>query len=179
MTGSPMAAQYAALSGAVLEGIADALDDLGDGELHALPIEDGASIGFLAWHLARSADNIVHFVFHRERPVWGQQGLAAAWGLPRNDQGTGMPLAEAQALRFPGAAPLAQYVRDVAAACVPRIEGMDDDFLLGASTSRILGEVAERQRAATIGIAIAAHGNQHLGHIQLLRQLLGKPGSGE
>lgn len=179
MTGSPMAAQYAALCGAVLEGIAETLDDLEGDELHALPIEGGTSIGFNAWHLARSADNIVHFVFHRERPLWGQQELAEAWGLPRNEQGTGMPLAEAQGMRFPGAAPLAQYVRDVARVCAARIEAMDDGFLLGASTARILGEVAERERAATLGIVIVAHGNQHLGHIQLLRQLLGKPGSGQ
>lgn len=179
MTGGLMAAQYAALSGAVLESIAEGIDDLEGNELHALPITGGTSIGFNAWHLARSADNIVHYVFHRERPLWGQQGLAAAWGLPRNDQGTGMPLDEAQALRFPGAAPLARYVRDVASVCTARIEAMDDEFLLGASTARILGEVAERQRAATIGIVIVSHGNQHLGHIQLLRQLLGKPGPGQ
>ena len=85
-----------------------------------------------------------------------------------------MPLADGQALRFPGAAEVAQYGRDVSKVVVARIEAMDDEFLLGTTATRVDGELAERQRAQTIGRVMVSHANQHHGFIQLLRQMLGK-----
>ena len=63
--------------------------------------------------------------------MWLQQGLDAAWGLPKAAQGTGMTPEEAFALRFPKAELLAKYATDVADTIVPRIEQMSDQ---GAST---------------------------------------------
>ncbi|MDA1061807.1 MAG: DinB family protein [Chloroflexi bacterium] len=171
---STLGSQLAVMTRELLEQLASSLDDLSPEELHALPLEFSTSIGFNAWHVMRSADNILHFVFYREQPIWAQQGLAEAWGLPRNEQGTGMPLADVQALRFPGPAELAQYGRDAASSIVARIETMDEAFLLGTTPGRLEGEVAERQRAHTLGRVIVSHGNQHYGFIQLLRQMLGK-----
>ena len=171
---SLLGAQLALMVGNLLEGVSSSLDDLSDDELHALPLEFSTSIGFNAWHVMRTADNVLHFAFYREQPVWAHQGLAEAWGLPRNEQGTGMPLADVQALRFPSAAQLAQYGRDVSKALVAKIEAMDDAFLLGTTSTRVEGEVSERQRAETLGQVIVSHGNQHYGFIQLLRQLIGK-----
>jgi len=152
--------------------ITAAVEDLTLEELHARPHPDANSIGFDAWHVFRTADNIAHFVFYGEPPVWRQQGLAEGWGLPRNAQGTGLPPAEAYAMRFPEPAALAAYGRAVAAAIVPRIEAMDDAFLAGAIDMQPLGATT---RFGALGTSVLTHGYAHLGHIALARTLLGKP----
>ena len=94
------------------------LRDLDEEELHCRPGENCNSIAFDAWHIARTADNLVHFAFEREKPVWLQQGLDEKWGLPKVDQGTGMAPEVAYALRFPEPSALIGYCNDVAAAIV-------------------------------------------------------------
>ncbi|MBX7112391.1 MAG: DinB family protein [Dehalococcoidia bacterium] len=153
------------------EGLIAAIEDLTLEELHFRAHEDTNAIGFNAWHVFRTADNIVHFVLLRERPVWLQQGLDETWGLPRNAQGTEMPAEEAHALRFPEASVLVTYGRDVAAAIRPRIEGFSDDFLMEMTPLRPFGEVTKLQ---AIGRSILTHGHDHLGQIDLARTLLGK-----
>ena len=174
---SALAGQYAVMVRRLLNEITHSLGDLTLDELHALPIEDSTSIGFNAWHVMRSADNVVQFVFHREPPVWRQQGLSEAWDFPRNEQGTGMDLAYVQAMRFPDVASLEQYCRDTTDAVVAKIEAMDDEFLAVAASARIEGEMLEVTRSAMLGQVVVSHGNQHLGYIHLLRQLLGKGGA--
>jgi hypothetical protein len=154
------------------EGIVAAIDDLTPEQLHFRPHEDTNSVAFNAWHVIRTADNIVHFVLLRERPVWLQQGLDEAWGLPRNAQGTEMSPDEAHALRFPDAAALAQYGRDVAAAVAPRIEALSDDVLAETTKLRPFGEVTKLQ---AVGRSVLTHGHDHLGQIDLARTLLGLP----
>ena len=174
---SALASQYTVMVRRLLNEITHSLGDLTLDELHALPIEDSTSIGFNAWHVMRSADNVVQFVFHRERPVWRQQGLSEAWGFPRNEQGTGMDLADVQAMRFPDVESLERYCRDTTDAAVAKIEAMDDEFLAVAASARIEGEMLEVSRSAMLGQVVVSHGNQHLGYIHLLRQLLGKGGA--
>jgi hypothetical protein len=154
------------------EGIVAAIEGLTDEQLHFRPDDDTNSLGFNAWHVMRTTDNIVHFVLLRERPVWLQQGLDEAWGLPRNAQGTEMAPEEAHALRFPSAAALAQYGRDVAAAVAPRIEAMSDEALAETTKLRPFGEVTKLQ---AIGRSVLTHGHDHLGQIDLARTLLGLP----
>jgi hypothetical protein len=153
-------------------GIVAAIADLGADELNARPHDAANSIGFDAWHVFRTADNIVHFVFHREQPVWLQQGLDVAWGLPRVAQGTGMDPAEAHALRFPDTASLARYGHDVADAICPRIESLTDDFLAEVTRVQPHGELT---RLDALGTSVLTHGYAHLGQINLARTLMGKP----
>ena len=153
-------------------GIVAAIADLDDRELHFRPTEDANAIGFDAWHIFRTVDNIIHFAFERERPIWLVQGLAEAWGLPRNAQGTGMSAEEARALRFPAAPLLAQYGRDVAAAVLPRIEAMTDEYLQVKTRIVPFGEIT---RLVSLGTNMVTHANQHLGQINVCRTLLGKP----
>jgi len=153
------------------EGLVAAIEDLTLEELHFRAHEDTNAIGFNAWHVFRTADNIVHFVLLRERPVWLQQGLDEAWGLPRNAQGTEMPAEEAHALRFPDTGALVAYGREVAAAIRPRIEGFSDEFLMETTPLRPFGEVTKLQ---AVGRSILTHGHDHLGQIDLARTLLGK-----
>lgn len=151
------------------------LDRLDHEELHVRPGENCNSIGFDAWHIARTADNLIHFAFEREQPVWMQQGLNEAWDLPKVDQGTGMTPEDAYALRFPEPAVLAAYAKDVADAIVPRIEAMSDEYLLTSTMIRPQGEMV---RHKIIGQVVINHGNSHIGQINLALTLLGKPGLG-
>lgn len=157
------------------EGLVAAIEDLTLDELHFRAHEDTNSIAFNAWHVFRTADTIVHFVLLREPPIWPRQGLAAAWGLPDREQGTEIPAEGAHALRFPEAALLAGYGRDVAASIRPRIETMSDDFLDEMTRLRPWGEVTKLQ---AIGRSIVTHGHDHLGQIDLARTLLGRPSLG-
>ncbi len=153
------------------KGIAAAIEDLDDAQLHFRAHDTANSVGFDAWHVFRTADNIVHFAFYREQPVWLAQGLDATWGLPRNSQGTGMDPAEAHALRFPSAVLLGRYGRDVADAICPRIEAMADDFLAEITSIQPQGELT---RLLALGTTILTHGYVHLGQINLARTLLGR-----
>ncbi|MGE0600505.1 MAG: DinB family protein [Dehalococcoidia bacterium] len=159
----------------LLSTTAKSIEDLSPDELHFQGHPDANSIGFDAWHIARTADNLVHFAFEREQPVWLRQGLNEAWGLPKADQGTGMDPATAHALRFPDATLLAQYCRDVSAAIVPRMEKMSQDYLTTTTVIKPQGEMA---RLDVINQVIVVHGNNHLGQISLARTLQGKPGLG-
>ena len=159
----------------LLRRTASAIEDLTDDELHFRPGGPTNTIAFDAWHIARTADNLVHFAFERQQPVWLQQGLNEAWGLPKADQGTGMSPEEAFALRFPSAEALAKYTTDVAEVIVPRIAAMSDEYLREAITIRPNGELA---RCDIIGQVIINHGNNHYGEINMALTLLGKPGLG-
>jgi hypothetical protein len=157
------------------EGIVAAIHGLSLDELHVRAHEDTNSIAFNAWHVMRTADNVVHFVLLRERPVWLRQRLDEVWDLPSNAQGTEMPPEEAHALRFPEATQLMEYGSDVAAAIAPRIEALSDEFLAETTKLRPFGEVTKLQ---AIGRSILTHGHNHLGQIDVARTLLGKPSLG-
>jgi uncharacterized damage-inducible protein DinB len=159
----------------LLSQTARAIEELNEDEIHYRPGENCNSIGFDAWHIARTADNLIHFAFERDQPVWLQQGLDQAWGLPKIDQGTGMPPPDAHALRFPEGKTLAGYVNDVSEAIVPRIEGMSEEYLLTPTVIRPQGEMPRYQ---IVGQVVVNHGNNHLGQINLALTLLGKPGLG-
>ena len=165
----------ALLTRRLLDSTARAIEDLTSEELHFRVHENTNSIGFEAWHIARTVDNLIHFAFDREQPVWLKQKLDQAWNLPRVDQGTGMDTAIAHTIHFPEPAVLAAYVRDVATAVEPRIEAMDDDYLQALTTIRPNGEL---QRIHIIGQVIISHGNNHLGQMNLARTLQGREGLG-
>lgn len=170
-----VAAMLARFSGGLLDNTARSIEDFNQDEVHFQVHADTNSAGFEVWHIARTADNLIHFAFEREQPVWLQQGLNEAWGLPKADQGTGMDANEAHSLRFPAGDALAKYCRDVAAAIGPRIEAMSDDYLQSTVTIKPQGEMP---RYAIIAQVIINHGNNHLGQINLARTMQGKDGLG-
>jgi hypothetical protein len=131
------------------------------------------SIGFDVWHVARTVDNILHFVFEREQPVWLRDGFFERWGLPKVDQGTGMDPSDAYSLAFPGPEAFREYHHAVAEAVVPRIAGMGDAYLATTQAIRPWGEVP---RMEAIGHGLIGHGNGHLGRASYARTLFGLPG---
>ena len=78
------------------------LDNITPEQLHAIPGGNpkANTIAWGLWHYARTEDNVVQYILQNKKPpIWVEQGYAAKTGLPETAQGTGMPTAEAQALR--------------------------------------------------------------------------------
>ena len=155
------------------------LGDLTTEQLHALPGGHplANTIAFGLWHYARTEDNVVRYVIQDRRPtVWHEGGYAARLGLPPVAQGTGMPTAEAQALRIKDVAVFTEYMRQVWAST---------DELLGRADTSILDKtiaikpLGEMPAIRAIGQVCLSHGMTHFGEIELARTLVGaKPVSG-
>ena len=131
------------------------------------------SIGWDVWHVVRTVDNIVHFVFEREQPVWLKGSFHEAWGLPKVDQGTGMDPNDAYSLTFPAPAEFSRYTQAVAEAVVPRLRAMTNEYLSERQMIRPWGDVP---RIEAIGHGLIGHGNGHLGRASYARTLFGKKG---
>lgn len=168
-----MPAQYAVLVGRVLSYCEMAVDGLTAEQISDTRGGLTNSLGFDTWHVVRTIDNIVHFVFEREQPVWLTQSFNEAWGLPKVDQGTGMDPDDAYSLHFPGPQEFSRYTRAVRDAVVPRIEAMDMDYLATPQFIRPWGEIP---RMEAIGHGLVGHGNGHLGRASYARTLFGLPG---
>jgi hypothetical protein len=131
------------------------------------------SVAFDVWHVVRTVDNIVHFVFEREQPVWLQQHFDEQWNLPRVVQGTGQPADEAHALHFPEPDEFKRYIEAVNDSVVPRIAAMDDEYLREKVWIRPWNDVL---RSEAISWGFIGHGNGHLGRVGLARTIWGLKG---
>jgi hypothetical protein len=168
-----MAAQYSRLIERMLQYCERAVDGLSVDQLCDTRGGLTNSIGWDVWHVVRTTDNIIHFVFDREQPVWLRGSFHEAWGLPKVDQGTGMASDDAYALRFPAPAEFSRYTRAVAEAVVPRIAGMSAAYLAEVQFIRPWGDVP---RMEAIGHGLIGHGNGHLGRASYARTLFGLEG---
>ncbi len=162
-------------TGRLLGEAARAVEDLDGEQTNFRPHAETNAVGFEAWHVARTTDNIIHFVFERATPVWLTGGYHEKWGLPKVDQGTGMDPNDAHALHFPAGTELATYIKAVSEAVVPRISAMSPAYLGELMQIRPFGEM---ERADIIGQVVISHGNLHVGQIATSRAMLGKPGMG-
>ncbi len=131
------------------------------------------SIGWDVWHMVRTVDNIIHFVFEREQPVWLRDGFHERWVLPKVDQGTGQDPGDAYSMRFPEPGEFKTYTRAVAEAIVPKVAGMSMEYLATTQAIRPWGDVP---RMEAIGHGLIGHGNGHLGRASYARTLYGLKG---
>ncbi|HLZ69941.1 MAG TPA: DinB family protein [Dehalococcoidia bacterium] len=168
-----LAAQYSHLVGRLLLYSTLAVDGLTVDQLSDTHGGRANAIGFDVWHVVRTTDNIIHFVFEREQPVWLTGGFHERWGLPKVDQGTGMNPGEAYAQKYPEPEEFKRYIRAVEEAVVPRIAAMDAAYLATVQFIRPWGEIPHME---AIGHGLIGHGNGHLGRACLARSLLGLKG---
>ena len=158
----------------VQTGYASALSDLSDDQLHFRTNEQTLQIAFHAWHYFRTKDNICNFALQNRTPtVWMRDNLHEAWGLPKVDQGTGMEMEQARALRVPSVEALAQYGRDVHADVMPFIRSVSEEDLTRITKVNPFGEV---QGLYVIGQTLITHGSEHLGQILAMRAIQNLPG---
>lgn len=153
--------------------VAAAIENLTEDEMHFRLHPTSNSIAWDAWHIFRTVDSLVHFVFERDQPVWLQQHLDEKWNLPRVGQGTSMPPEEAWAMRFPPGDQLAKYGLDAWAAVKPRIEAMEDDYLQVIHTDG--HPWGDRTRLFILG-KIVSHSAKHLGYLAGAVGVLGRQG---
>ena len=165
------ASQMAALVDRLLQYSIAGIDGLSVEQLCDTQGARTNSIGWDVWHVVRTVDNIVHFVFEREQPVWLRDSFDERWELPRVDQGTN----DAYSLRFPEPAEFNRYTLAVRDAVVPRIRAMSNDYLGTVQTIRPWGDVP---RVEAMGHGLVGHGNGHLGRVSYERTLLGLKGLG-
>ena len=153
-----------------------ALGPLTDQQWHHVPEGKGNSIAFTAWHYLRTEDNIIRWIFQNRRPtVWMEGGWAEKLGLPPVTQGTGMPVAEAQALHIRDTGGFLQYMREVRASTEDFLRGWESPDFDTVITLKPVGEMTKLQ---LLGQQAFPHGFAHLGEIQHLRTMQGLPGIG-
>jgi len=150
-----------------------------DGSLHGLTPEQrhmvphprANSIAWVVWHIVRTEDGIVRWVVQNRRPpVWTEGGYAEKLGLPPVTQGTGMPTAEAHALRIHDVELFGEYMQ--------KVWGSTEDFFASADpavfdrtvTVKPLGEMTVLRALTQVCVS---HGLTHVGEIELLRTLVG------
>lgn len=154
-------------------GLDRSLEDLTPEQLHAVPggHPTANTIAWGLWHYARTEDNVVRYVLQDRRPtVWAEGGYAEKLGLPPVAQGTGMPTAEAQALRIKDVQLFKEYMQKVWAST--------DEFLAKAGAATLdrivtvkpLGDMPAIQ---ALGQICVTHGMTHFGEIELARTLVG------
>jgi hypothetical protein len=149
------------------------LDDLTPEQLHAIPGNSpkANTIAWGVWHYVRTEDNVVRYVLqNRKTPIWIDGGYAAKLGIPPNAQGTGMPTAEAQALRIKDLALFREYMGKVWAETEALIARGDPALLDRTVTIKPLGDM-HAMRA--LGQVCLTHGMMHFGEIELARTLVG------
>ena len=153
------------------------LADCSDEQLHAVPEGKGNSIGFSLWHYARTEDNIVRFILQGRRPTVWMEGAYAEklGGLPAVAQGTGMAVAEAQALRISDRAGFNEYLQRVWASTAEFLVAPDSSTFDQTVMVRPLGEMSRIRALAQVCLT---HGFTHLGEIDHIRTMLGLPGLG-
>lgn len=153
------------------EWYGQALGDLTEEQLYYQPTKSSNHAAFIAWHFFRTKDNVINFIMQdRKAPVWLRQELHEKWNLPKVDQGTGMDPAEAHGLRVPSLDALLTYADEVHADVMPWVESVSEEDL---QTVRKLLPWGELPSVQHVGQTIIAHGNQHLGQIDLLRAAQG------
>ena len=58
-----------------LNQVADSIEKLTPEEMHFRLHATSNSIAWDAWHIFRTVDNLIHFLFESDAPVWIQQDL--------------------------------------------------------------------------------------------------------
>ncbi|HYM65940.1 MAG TPA: DinB family protein [Patescibacteria group bacterium] len=154
-------------------GLDKVMAELTPDQLHAVPggHPKANTIGWGVWHYTRTEDNIVRWVIQeRKPPVWVEGGYGEKLGLPPAAQGTGMPPAEAQALRIKDVALFREYMGKVWAGTDELIAGATPALLDKIITVKPLGDMSVVQCLGQVGLT---HGMTHLGEIELARTLIG------
>ncbi len=154
----------------MLEGT---LSGLTPEQLHTVPGGSGQA-NTIAWglfHCVRTEDNVVRFVLQNRRPtVWGEGGYAERLGLPPVAQGTGMSVADAQALRIGDVAAFREYMQRVFASTDDLFKTAEPGFFEKVVTVKPLGDMPA---VRALGQVVATHGMMHVGQMELIRALVG------
>ena len=153
------------------QAIDGALTGLSPEQRHMIVHPKANSIAWVVWHVVRTEDNVVRFVLQNRRPpVWTEGGYAEKLGLPPVAQGTGMPTAEAHALRLNDVELWSEYARKVWTSADEFFAGAEPALFDKTVTVKPLGDMTVLRALTTVCVS---HNNTHVGEIELLRTLVG------
>ena len=139
-------------------------------QVNFLPPGQTVSIGFNTWHVVRTADNITNFVLQdRKPPIWIEKGYADRMGLPKVDQGTGMSMEDARALKFDNDA-LRDYLAEGRKGTLDFLKVVPMAKLDEVQMVKPLGEMPKWKVVRQV---IMTHGFMHLGEINGIKGQLG------
>lgn len=147
-----------------------ALKDLNAEQVNWNPPGNAVSVGFNAWHVMRTTDNIVNFVFKKTPPIWMAQGYVAKLGLPEVAQGTGMSLDDAHALTVSDVGLLREYGRVVGVDAIAFLKDVSVEALEEVQMIKPLGEMPKWRVVRQV---VMTHGFMHLGEINALKGQMG------
>ncbi len=147
-----------------------ALDGLTPEQVNFLPAGNALSIGFNAWHVFRTQDNITNFVFRKQPPIWMAQGYLEKLGLPKVEQGTGMEMETARNIQIADLALLREYGQAAGKDCVAYLKDVDMDSLNEVQMIKPLGEMP---RWKVFRQVCMTHGFMHLGEVNAVKGQLG------
>jgi hypothetical protein len=149
------------------------LSEITPEQLHAVPA-DHPKANTIAWglfHCVRTEDNVVRFVLQDRRPtVWMEGAYADRLGLPPVAQGTGMTVADAQALRIKDLDLFREYMQKVWASSEDLCAQAEPAFFDKMVTIKPLGEMPAIR---ALGQIVVSHGMMHVGQMELVRTLVG------
>jgi DinB superfamily len=149
----------------------EALVPLSKEQVNWLPEGKTTSIGFNAWHIMRTADNITNFVMQDRKPTtWMTAGYAEKMALPKVDQGTGMSLEDARAIKIADPALLREYGAVVYKDCLDFLKQWP---LEKANEVQMIKPLGEMPRWRVFRQVVMTHGYMHLGEINFAKGILG------
>ena len=153
----------------------EALKDLSQEQAHWRPNDKGNHIAFIAWHYARTVDNIVRFVLQQRRPtLWMEGKWDERFGLDSRAQGTGMSPEDAANLRISDLPAFCGYMSEVWKDAQAYLATVKEEDLDQKLTIRPMGEVTQEH---VLGNILLTHGHTHLGEIWTLKGQQGLQGS--
>jgi hypothetical protein len=148
----------------------ESLINLSDEQVNWLPEGKTVSIGFNAWHIFRTTDNITNFVFRKQQPIWMARDYATKFKLPAIEQGTGMGMDDARAIKIADLSLLRDYGQAVGADCIEYLKNVDDASLHEVQMVKPLGEMP---RWRVFRQVVMTHGFMHLGEVNAMKGQLG------
>jgi hypothetical protein len=148
----------------------DALKDVTVDQVNWLPEGKTVSMGFNAWHIFRTTDNITNFVFRKTPTIWAAQEFATKFELPSVAQGTGMGMDDARAIKIKDLDLLRDYGRTVGADCLEYLKNVDDASLHKVQMVKPLGEMPQWRVFRQV---VMTHGFLHLGEVNAMKGQLG------
>jgi hypothetical protein len=161
----------------LIDGIEQLADWLGNGikdlsneQVNWLPAGSTVSIGFNAWHVYRTADNITNFVCRKQPTIWMDKGFMERMALPKADQGTGMAMESARAIVINDVGTLREYGDAVLKDCMAYLKSVPEEVLNEVQMIRPLGEMPKWRVFRQV---VMTHGFMHLGEINAMKGQLG------
>ena len=160
--------------GSLQRSLDDAVKGLSQEQAHWRPNQEGNHIAFVAWHYARTVDNVVRFVLKREPTVWMEGKWDQRFGLNSKAQGTAMSPHDAAALRITDIPAFCSYMGEVWRQAGSYLDSITEQDLERRLTVKPLGELTVEQMLGTV---LLTHGYTHLGEIWTLKGQQGLQGS--